>query len=452
MLIYKALIPLAHSRMEKPVNTIKKVKTLRKHPLIELLRNNKGNARTLILMEPLWGIPYNLIAPFATLYMYTQGITDVQIGLILSIAMFVQVFFSFFGGILTDKLGRKYTTMMGDFFGWSVACLIWAISDNFWLFLIAVLFNSFEQINQTAWFCLLIEDAEPKDLLGIYTWANIGGLVAIFFAPISGLFISSFTVVPVVRVLYLVFAVNMLIKVIITYKHCNETRQGKVRIAETKNTSVLKLLYEYKDLIPKVLKDKEIMKVLIVCVILHITNLVSTNFFSLYVTQRLGIADRYLAFFPILNAAVMLIFMIGIQHRLESVKFRIPMWSGLVLYAGCSILLILTPKGSISLIILYVIVSAVANALVMPRKDTLLQLYINPKERARINALIMTFTIAFATPFGYLAGWLSSFDRRLPFVFTVSVFIIAIIIIGSIRDPEFKDENMEIDDQVGYGA
>lgn len=165
------------------MNTIKKVGTIRKHPLIELLRNNKGNPRTLILMEPLWGIPYNLIAPFTTLYMYTQGITDILIGLILSIAMFVQVGFSFFGGIITDKLGRKFTTMLGDFFGWCVACLVWAISDSFWLFLIAVLFNSFEQINQTAWFCLLIEDAEPKDLLGVYTWVNIGGLVAIFFCP-----------------------------------------------------------------------------------------------------------------------------------------------------------------------------------------------------------------------------------------------------------------------------
>jgi len=336
-------------------------------------------------------------------------------------------------------LGRKYTTMLGDFFGWSVACLIWAISNNFWFFLLAVLFNSFEQINQTAWYCLLIEDVEPKDLLGVYTWVNIGGLVAIFFAPLSGLLIGSFSVIPVIRVLYLVFAINMMIKVIITYKHCNETRQGKIRKAETKNTSVLKLLYEYKDLIPKVLKNVEIMKVLAVCVILHITNLVSTNFFSLYVTQRLGITESYLAFFPILNAAVMLIFMVGIQHRLDTVKFRIPMWTGLVMYAGCSLLLILTPKENILLIILYVIVVAIANALVMPRKDTLLQLTINPNERARINALIMSFTIAFASPFGYFAGWLSSFDRRLPFVFIFSIFIIAIMIIGSIREPEFQD-------------
>ncbi len=420
---------------------VKNIKTLGKHPLIELLKNNKGNPRTLILMEPLWGIPYNLIAPFATLYMYTQGITDVQIGLILSVAMFIQVFFSFFGGIITDKLGRKFTTMMGDFFGWCVACLVWAVSGNFWFFLIAVLFNSFEQINQTAWYCLLIEDADPKDLLGIYTWANIGGLVAIFFAPISGLLINSFTVVPVIRVLYIVFAVNMLIKVFITYRHCNETRQGKIRMAETRDASVLQMLYEYKDLIPKVLMNKEIMKVVTVSVILHITNLVSSNFFSLYVTQRLGIADRYLAFFPILNAAVMLIFMIGVQHRLEAIKFRIPMWIGLVLYAACSILLILTPIGSLPFIIIYVFVGAVAGALVMPRKDALLQLNINPKERARINSLIMSVTIAFASPFGYFTGWLSSLDRRLPFVFTFTILVAAIIIIGRIRDPEFAESS-----------
>lgn len=423
------------------MNTVQRMKTLRKHPLIELLTHNKGNPRTLILMEPLWGIPYNLIAPFTTLYMYSQGITDVQIGLILSIAMFVQVFFSFFGGILTDKMGRKFTTMMGDFFGWGIACLIWAISGNFWLFLIAVLLNSFEQINQTAWFCLLIEDADPKDLVGIYTWVNIGGLVAIFFAPISGLLISFFTVVPVVRVLYFIFAVNMLIKVMITFRHCEETRQGKIRMNETRNTPALQMLYEYKDLIPKVLKNKEIIKVLTISVILHITTLINTNFFGLYVTQRLGIAERYLAFFPILNAAVMLVFMIGIQHRLESVKFRIPMWIGLVLYAAGSILLILAPVGNMLFIIIYVFVVAVAGALVMPRKDALIQLSINPEERARINALIMSFTIAFSSPFGYLAGWLSSIDRRLPFVFTFTIFMIAIIVVGRIKNPDFAKEH-----------
>ena len=417
-----------------------RISRLREHPLSLVLAGNKGNPRTLVLIEPLWGIPYNLIAPFATLYMYTQGITDVQIGLILSITMVVQVFFSFFGGILTDKLGRKFTTMMGDFFGWTLACLIWAISNNFWLFLAAAILNCFEQINQTAWYCLLIEDANPKDLVGIYTWVNIGGLVAIFFAPLSGLFVSSYSVVPVVRVLYALFSLTMVTKTFITFKFCHETKQGKIRRAETKGVSVFHMLGEYRQLIPLLLKDKGVLKAVAVSVILYITNIVSTNFFSLYVTPRLGLSENYLALFPILNAAVMLIFMVGIQHRMSAAKFRVPLWVGLGLYCVAALALIFSPADNLGFVLVYVFAAAVAAALVNPRKDALLQLNINPQERARLNALIMASTIALSSPFGYLAGWLSSLDRRLPFAFTFLLFITAMVVIGRIQEPQMEEE------------
>ena len=354
-------------------------KSVREHPLMQVLANNGGNPRTLVLIEPLWGIPYNLISPFATLYMYAQGITDVQIGLILSVTMVVQVFFSFFAGILADKLGRKFTTMMGDFFGWALACLVWAASHNFWLFLTAAILNCFEQINQTAWYCLLIEDADQKDLVGLYTWINIGGLVAIFFAPLSGLFINSYSVVPVIRVLYVVFSCTMILKTFITFRFCRETRQGQIRRAETKNVSALHMLGEYRQLIPRMLHNRAMMKAVAVSVILYITNMISTNFFSLYVTQRLGLSENYLALFPILNAAVMLLLMIGLQRRLARLKFRVPMWVGLVVYAAAALLLILTPEGNLPLVVLYVFAGAVAAALVNPRKDALVQLNINPQ-------------------------------------------------------------------------
>ena len=117
------------------MNVVRRMKLLKNHPLIQVLARSGGNPRTLVLIEPLWGIPYNLIAPFATLYMYTQGITDVQIGTILSAAMVVQVFFSFFGGILTDKLGRKFTTMMGDSSAgrWPAWCGPYPIISGFFL-------------------------------------------------------------------------------------------------------------------------------------------------------------------------------------------------------------------------------------------------------------------------------------------------------------------------------
>lgn len=422
------------------MNLKAKIRGLKEHPLVQVLANNGGNPRTLVLIEPLWGIPYNLITPFATLYMYTQGVTDVQIGLILSVTMVVQVFFSFFGGILADKLGRKFTTMMGDFFGWAMACLVWSVSHNFWLFLAAAVLNCFEQINQTAWYCLLIEDARPKDLVGLYTWVNIGGLVAIFFAPLSGLFVNSYSVVPVVRVLYFVFALTMVAKTIITFKFCHETRQGKIRMEETRNVSVFQMLGEYRHLIPGLLRNRGVLKAVAVSVILYIVNIVNTNFFSLYVTQRLGLSENLLAVFPILNAAVMLIFMVGIQHRISVAKFRVPLWIGLALYGVAALLLIFTPANNVGFVFLYVFVSAVAAALVNPRKDALLQLNINPQERARLNALIMASTIALSSPFGYLAGWLSSVDRRLPFAFTLVLFVTAMLVICRVQEPQVEEK------------
>ena len=417
----------------------KRLGRLKYHPLIQVLGRNKGNPRTLVLIEPLWGIPYNLIAPFATLYMYTQGVTDVQIGLILSITMVVQVCFSFFAGILADKLGRKTTTMMGDFFGWGLACLVWAASQNFWLFLLAALLNCFEQINQTAWYCLLIEDADQRDLVGLYTWINIGGLVAIFFAPISGMLVSANSVVPVVRVLYVLFALTMMTKCFITYKFCHETRQGQVRKAETKGMSPFRMLGEYRQLIPMLLKNRAVVKAVAVAVLLYIANVVNTNFFSLYVTQRLGLSDNYLALFPILNAGVMLVFMVGIQHKLNALKFRAPLWAGLALYAVGALVLLLSPVGGLGFVLLNVFLTAVAASLVNPRKDALLQLNLDPQERARLNALIMASTVALSSPFGYLAGWLSSMDRRLPFGFMILLFLLAMAVVGRIKEPQVEE-------------
>ena len=46
----------------------------------------------------------------------------------------------------------------------------------------------------------------------------------------------------------------------------------------------------------------------------------------------------------------------------------------------------------------------------------------------------------FQPTFGYLAGWLSSLDRRLPFAFTFLLFILAMIVIGRIQEPQMEEE------------
>jgi len=415
---------------------------IKQHPLLRLLIHSKGNLKTLLLLEPLWGIPFSLIAPLAARYMSLQGITDEQIGLFISISMVFKVIFSFSGGIISDKIGRKPATVYGDLFGWVFACLAWAVSSNFWFFLAAILLNSIESVNQTAWHCLLIEDAPQKDVLGIFNWLYIGAYLSVFFAPISGMLIGMFSLIPTVRWLYFLFAVSMMIKTAITYFRTTETQQGLIRIAETKTMPVRKMLYEYKGLIPKIFRNRMTVKMMAVGIVLQAASTVSSNFFGLYVPGRLGIADTYLPLFPILTAAVMLVFLFGVQHRLERFGQKAPMWIGLGIFAANQVLLILVPVGNIFLVFVYTFFGAVANALVMPRKETLLIQSIDTQERARITALLTAFTVAFASPAGYLAGVLSEIDQRLPFALICLLFVVAIVIVGSVRENQTVGEGL----------
>ena len=420
---------------------MRSVKFIGKHPLIHFLLTIKGNPKALIVSEPLWGIPFQLIAPFVTLYMFQQGIDDIQIGLLLTITMAGQVFFAIFGGIITDKLGRLPALLISDTTSWGIACFIWAVSNNFWLFTLAALVNSTDRIANTSFQCLLVEDHNPNDLMGIYSWMHVVGLLAVFFTPISGLLVGSFSLVPVMRILYVFFGVSMLIKFFITWKFCTETKQGLIRRAETKSLPVGTMLREYSSVIPKMLRSSATVKMVAISSLLHVTMMINGSFFGLYITTKLGVEERFLSIFPLLNAVVLLLFFFVIQHRIAYIKDKIPLWVGLVIFAICHFSLILFPANRMFLIVIYLLFIAVANALVGPRLGAMLQLAIDAGERARIMGLVQCFTIAFAAPFGILAGFLSGVDRRLPFVLTSSLFLIALIVVSRIKDGEFNHQS-----------
>ena len=76
--------------------------------------------RACVYTEPLWGIPYNLYTPYVSVYMLALGLTDAQIGLIVTISLVLQIFSSLMGGVVTDKLGRRKTTFIFDTISWSI--------------------------------------------------------------------------------------------------------------------------------------------------------------------------------------------------------------------------------------------------------------------------------------------------------------------------------------------
>lgn len=348
--------------------------------------------------------------------MYHLGVLDFQIGLILMIGRLAQMSVTLFGGIITDKFGRRWTTFIFDCLSWSIPALIWAFSQNFWWFVAAALVNGLMQVTTVSWECLWVDDAEESLVAPVFNWIYISGLLAVFFAPISGYFVQIYGVVPVVRVIYLITFVMMTAKFIILYFFSTETKRGLERMEATKNVTVREMLSGYKEVFRMLISSKNMVSALALQAMIGIIMLVNSTFFALYATQNLGMPDAFLAYFPILRAGIMLLFLLFIQERLNRFSAKNVMLTGLSLYIFAMLWLINAPIGNLIWLASFVIMDACSAALLMPRIDTLAANAIDPRERARVRSLFNMIILAVSSPFALFAGTLSDMDRRLPFV------------------------------------
>jgi len=414
-----------------------------RHPLVETLLTIKGNPRIAIYTEPLWVIPFNLYTPFVAVYMAALLLSDRQIGLVASIFMFFRAISALFSGAITDKLGRKLTTFIFDMASWSIPCLLWAFSQNFWWFVVAASFNGLMQITDNSWTCLLIEDADKKALVRIFSLLHMIAQLAVIFAPLAAILVNQLSIIPAMRILFLFSFLSMTLKFFLLYFLGDETKVGKTRLEETKDMSLWKVMSGYGGIFKKIFASSDMILALVLTTIFSIIWMVTGSFFGLYVTGTLLIPEYFLAYFPILRALVIAAFLYLFQPKLDKLGFRFPMLIGLIIFVACMVLLILTPIGSLPILFTVVFLDAVAFSFVVPRNDSLVQILIEPSERARIRGLMMVIVLGLSIPFGYLAGFLSEMNRRYPFVL-VALFLILMFIIIAVSKKKFDSISKRI--------
>jgi len=397
---------------------------LKNHSLITTLKSLTGNPRGCVYTEPLWGIPFNLYAPYVSVYMLALGLSDKQIGLIVSISWGFQIVLALLSGVITDKMGRRRTTLIFDILSWSIPALISALAQNFWYFLAAGVINSIWRITQNSWTCLLVEDADQSQLVDIYTWIYIANILVGFIAPLAGVLIGAFSLVPTLRGLYIFAAIMFTLKAAVTYRLTQETGQGKVRLHETRHQSVSGVLGEYKGVLRALLHTPQTLYTAGIMLVLSISAMISGSFWAIIVTEKLHIPAQNLAVFPFVKSAVMLLFFFVVMPRINKMHFKLPMVLGFLGFVASQVLLISAPDQGYFFLIISVFLEACCFAAVSPLVDQMVVLTIDPKERARIQSILYVGIILLTSPFGWIAGTLSGLDKGLPFILNIALFAV----------------------------
>lgn len=401
---------------------------MKDHSLITTLKSLKGNPRGCVYPEPLWGIPFNLYAPYVSIYMVALGLSDKQIGLIVSISWSFQIILALLSGVVTDKLGRRLTTLIFDILSWSVPALISAFAQNFWYFLAAGIINSVWRITHNSWTCLMVEDADENQLVDIYTWIYIANLLVGFVAPLAGILIGAFSLVPTMRGLYIFAAIMFTLKAVVTYQMTQETQQGVVRLHETRHQSVFDMLSEYTVVFRGLLQTPQTLYTGGIMLIISISTLISGNFWGIIVTEKLHIPAQNLAVFPFVKSAIMLLFFFIIMPKIKQFHYKLPMTIGFLGFVASQLLLITAPNQGYFFLIISAFLEACSFAAVSPLVDQMVVLTINPKERARIQSILYVGIILLTSPFGWIAGTLSGLDKDLPFILNIALFAVGAVL------------------------
>lgn len=391
-----------------------------------------------VLTEIMFGIPYNLFMPFFSVYMLALGVTDQQIGSIASLGLVVQIFSALLSGAIVDKFGRRLTLYVCDLLCWSVPCLIWAAAQDVRFFIVAALLNSLYRISHTAWTCLMIEDAEERHLVHIWTWIMIFAVCSAFFAPLGGWFVERYGLIPAVRGLFVFGFIVLTAKFVILYLYSHETVRGVQRMTETRHRSLTSLLGEYRGVFNQLLHSKPILAALSLMMITSIYTMISNNFWGVLFTGKLGFPSSQISTYVAIRSIIMTICFFLIGPRLTNLlKFRLPLWMGFAAFLVSQLLLVVMLPRAAILLVFSVILEAVASALVSPMIESLLAVSLESDERARVSAMVYVALIVLISPFGWIAGQLSALDRSLPFALNMVLFAIGIVLVWFIGRPGF---------------
>jgi hypothetical protein len=267
-----------------------------------------------------------------------------------------------------------------------------------------------------------VEDADQSQLVDIYTWIHIANQVVGFAAPLAGLLIGMFTLVPTVRGLYVFAAILFTLKAVITYLMTEETAQGKVRMHETRHQSIMSVFREYGGVLQELLRTPQTLYTAGILLIISISNVISGSFWGIIVTERLHILAQNLAIFPFVRSAVMLFFFFIIMPRFNKMHYKLPLVSGFLGFIVSQLLLITAPDRGYVFLITSVFLEACCLAVISPLIDQMVVLTIDQKERARIQSMLYVGVILVTSPFGWIAGNLSALDKSLPFILNIVMF------------------------------
>ena len=408
----------------------------RKKTVLQSLRELRGNARVAVFHEPFWSIPYGFYSFYLSLYMKSQGVTDVQIGFLISLNFIIGTILALFAGVLVDKMGMIIKKFLFGLISWPGSALLNFFAHSFWMFALAQIVCAFSKISDIGWQLILIEDADDEQRLTSFNMFGIVDILAGFFTPVAGVIVGNLGLVKAERGFLLFGAICMFIMIIHRHFKFHETDMGRLAVERSRAVSYWGTLKNSLKQMKSVAAsgNRKLSCVLVIVVLFNAYQPIgaySSLYFAPYLTDVVGLDTAVISVLGIVNSLFMLSVYLFAVPAMSHFNKLFSLTVGLSVQILSMFLRIFLPAGSIAWAVVSVALFSVGFGLCRPFLDALMAEASPETERSGIYAL-KNVLISLASA---LAGSLSGFLYRLnpKSIYLASVILLAVCILFIFR-------------------
>ena len=389
---------------------------------------------------------------YLSLYMKSQGVTDVQIGFLISLNFIVGTIMALFAGVMVDKIGRRRTTILFGLISWPGSALLNFFAHSFWMFALAQIVCAFSKISDIGWQLILIEDADDEQRLTSFNMFGIIDILAGFFTPIAGIIVGNLGLVKAERGFLLFGTICMFVMIIHRHFKFHETDMGRLAVERSRTVSywgtLKNSLTQMKTVVTS--HNHKLSCVLVIIVLFSAYQPIgaySSLYFAPYLTDVVGLDAAMISVLGIVNSLFMLAVYLFAVPAMSRFNKLFSLTVGLFIQIASMLLRMFLPAGSIAWTVVSVALFSVGFGLCRPFLDALMAEASPEKERSGIYAL-KNVLISLASA---LAGSLSGFLYRLSpkSIYLASLILLAVCILFIFR--YFRQKQRE-EQRVLYGS
>ncbi|HSK68390.1 MAG TPA: MFS transporter, partial [Candidatus Limnocylindria bacterium] len=258
-------------------------------------------------------------------------------------------------------------------------------------------------------------------------------LLAGFFSPLTSLLVARFSLVPVMRGIFLFGFVVFTTKLVILHVKSHETETGRKRMEELRGKPLFHSVRGSMGVIRGMLSRRALMLVLGMMACVMVIRGALESFLPLHLTGALGMKPEALPLLSGLKSVGMLACFLVIAPRLKPRDFFRPMAAALSLMGALCLVLFLLPASARGLVYLEVLLEALALSLLIPLFSSLQMLLLDKGERARMYGFSLSFCLLATSPFGTVNGLLSRLGTQYPMLLAAALALLALFLLTRLR-------------------